>query len=138
MAPTALSRADSVRQQYPIFVAAQWDFVIPDGGRGYERHDGSAGVFSPRPYIQEISVGDGREEAPGSTPEGIARPAAWTRKKRQVGKFTNLPYEKRFSIEAAGCFVAYNLLNLNEAAESPPTRPPKQRRRCHFDLYPAA
>jgi len=38
-------------QQYPIFVATQWDFVIPGGGRGYKDHERSMGIFSPRPYI---------------------------------------------------------------------------------------
>jgi len=47
---------------HPSIIATQWHFIIAGGGRGYERHDGSTGIFSPRPYIQEDSVGDGREE----------------------------------------------------------------------------
>jgi len=39
-------------QQYPIFVATQWDFVIAGGGRVYEYTDRSSRFFSPRPYIQ--------------------------------------------------------------------------------------
>ncbi len=53
-------RADSVRPY--IHCRGAMGFCYRGGGRGYERHDRSTGIFSPRPYIHQDSIGDGREE----------------------------------------------------------------------------
>jgi len=42
---------------------------IAGGGRGYERHDRSAGIFSPRPYIQQ--------DSPHRAREGVALPSSY-------------------------------------------------------------